>query len=230
MGEGSRRFPVASRSRRRKEEDEYVGGRRCGNLRVACQRIGEHPKSGNKFLSPDRVGGSHMASLHAVVLVLSMYLISPGLRPICHAAIMQFRCIISAIRPGGYARAVQIECSHGAGRLIRLVQLGAFAAGRRAGACGSPGVWRLAGFCSARPDRPADPPGRRPCRRGHRPRPACVRPALVSPPTAPPGHRPMASPQRATHRCRNLTGGNRKEVTRVTEPGPPDLTEREAVP
>ena len=132
---------------------------------VACQRIGEHPKSGNKFLSPDRVGVSHLASLHAVVLVLSMYLISPGLRPICHAAVMQFRCIVSAIRPGGYARAVQIGCSHSAGRLIRLVQLGAFAAGRRTNACGSPGVWRLAAFCSARPDRPltrlaaAMPPG-----------------------------------------------------------------------
>ena len=78
---------------------------------------------------------------------------------------MQFRCIVSAIRPGGYARAVQIECSHGASRLIRLVQLRAFAAGRRASACGSPGLWRLAAFWSARPDRPlprlaaAMPPG-----------------------------------------------------------------------
>jgi hypothetical protein len=58
--------------------------------------------------------------------VLSMYLISPGLRTICHAVIMQFRCIISAIRPGGYARAVQLECNYGASRLIRLAQLGAF--------------------------------------------------------------------------------------------------------
>ena len=53
-----------------------------------------------------------MASLPAVVLVLSMYLIPPGLRPICHAAPMQVRCSFSATRSGGYATAVQIECSH----------------------------------------------------------------------------------------------------------------------
>ena len=127
---------------------------------MACQRIGEDLRSGNKFLSPDRVGVSHMASLHAVVLVLSMYLISPGLRPICHAAVMQFRCIVSAIRPGGYARAVQIECSHGASRLMRLVQLGAFCCWATHEGLRKPGVWRSAAFCSARPDRPADPPGR----------------------------------------------------------------------
>ena len=66
-----------------------------------------------------------MASLPAVVLVLSMYLIPPGLRPICHAAPMQVQCSFSATRPGGYATAVQIECSHSASRLIRLAQLGA---------------------------------------------------------------------------------------------------------
>ena len=175
---------------------------------MACQKIGKHPKPGNKFRSPDSVGVSHMASLHAVVLVLSMCLIPPGLRPICHAAVMQFRCILGAIRSGGYARAVQIECSHSASRLIRLVQLGAFAAGRRAGACGSlgSGDWRasaLRGQTARLTRLPL-------CRRGYQPRPARVRPALASPPTAPPGHRPMASPQRATRRCRKLTGGNRK--------------------
>jgi hypothetical protein len=96
-----------------------------------------------------------MASLHAVILVLSMYSISPGLRPICHAVIMQFRCIISAIRSGGYARAVQIECSHGASRLMRLVQLGAFCCWATHADLRKPGVWRSAAFCSARPDRPA---------------------------------------------------------------------------
>jgi hypothetical protein len=66
-----------------------------------------------------------MTSLPTIVLVLSTYLIPPGIRPICHAALMQVRCIFNATRPGGYATAVQIECNYGASRLIRLTQFGA---------------------------------------------------------------------------------------------------------
>jgi hypothetical protein len=65
-----------------------------------------------------------MTSLLTIVLVLSTYLIPPGIRPIYHAAPMQVRCSFSATRPGGYATAVQIECSHSASRLIRLAQRG----------------------------------------------------------------------------------------------------------
>ena len=208
------------------------GEQRCGNLRVAGRKIGEHPKSRNKFLSPDRVGVSHMTSLPTTVLALSMYLISPGLRPICHAATMQFQRIISAIRPGGYATAAQLECNHSASRLIRRAQLGAFAAGRRRSACGSSGVRRLAAFCSARPGHPADPPGRRPRRRVI----SLARLTFALRWSARrQAHRAIArwaSPQRATHRCSNLTGGRQEGVTRPCNRTRPrrDLAERDATP
>jgi hypothetical protein len=63
-----------------------------------------------------------MTSLPTMFLTLSTYLIPPGLRPICHAALMQVQCSFSATRSGGYATAVQIECSHSASRLIRIAQ------------------------------------------------------------------------------------------------------------
>ena len=83
--------------------------------------------------------------------MLSMHLIPPGLRPVYHAVVMQFRCITSAVRSWGYACAMQLQRRRGASRLMRPAQLGAFLplVGAEVLENGL-GVLRLAAFCNVK--------------------------------------------------------------------------------
>ena len=86
--------------------ENWVSSRARGWPLTSVRMDGQLAESGNERLPLGCVGVGHRASVPSMAGVLSMSVIPSGLGHICHAGLMQFRCISSAIRFG----VMQAQC------------------------------------------------------------------------------------------------------------------------